>query len=126
MITANATRGDARGLPPELRRAQDAMHLPEVQDMLRKLSEYNLGIFMPHKHDGDTGRFEVLPGDVVQVELGLKVSFKPASQCADAATFVPVGWVWHDDGIQAAAICKMVCVSRPHDTEHYSEHEPVD
>ncbi len=33
--------------PHDLRQAQEAIELPEVQDMIRRLSEYNLGVFMP-------------------------------------------------------------------------------
>jgi hypothetical protein len=126
MNEATVARGDAAGLPPELQKAQEALRLPEVQDMLRKLSAYNLGVFMPHQHDEETGRFDVLPDDTVQVEMGLKVSFKPAKLCSDPARFVPVGWVWHDDGVHASAMCKMVCVTRPGDTMHYSEHQSVE
>jgi hypothetical protein len=125
MSTATVARGDSQGLPPQLRKAQDAINLPEVREMLQKLSAYNLGIFMPHRHDTDTGGFEVLPDDLVQVEAGLKVSFKPAADCANGG-FVPVGWVWHDDGVNATAMCKMVCVTRPGDSMHYSEHDSDD
>ena len=31
-------------LPEELRKAQEAIHLPEVQEMLKQLAAYNLGI----------------------------------------------------------------------------------
>jgi hypothetical protein len=62
MTIANVSQGSARGLPPALRTAQAAIHLPEVQEMLRRLSEYKLGIFMPHMHDRQTGEFQPLPG----------------------------------------------------------------
>ena len=51
MTIANVSQGSARGLPQALRTAQEAIHLPEVQEMLRRLSEYKLGIFMPHIHE---------------------------------------------------------------------------
>ena len=51
MTIANVSQGSACGLPQALRTAQEAIHLPEVQEMLRRLSEYKLGIFMPHMHD---------------------------------------------------------------------------
>lgn len=43
MTTASVSRGSVRGLPPTLRTAQDAVYVPEVQDMLRRLSGYRLG-----------------------------------------------------------------------------------
>jgi len=46
MTMANVSQGSARGLPQALRTAQEAI-LPEVQEMLRRQSEYKLGIFMP-------------------------------------------------------------------------------
>ena len=74
MTITNVSQGNASGLPQALRTAQEAIHLPEVQEMLRRLSEYRLGIFMPHMHDEETGEFQPLPDDVMQVESGLEVS----------------------------------------------------
>jgi hypothetical protein len=51
MTVASVSRASAYGLPPALKTAQAAMQLPEVQDMLRRLSAFRLGIFMPHQHD---------------------------------------------------------------------------
>jgi len=72
MSTATVSRNTAQGLPPELRSAQAAVQLPEVQEMLRRLSGHGLGIFMPHMHDERTGDFLSLPGDLTQVEAGLE------------------------------------------------------
>ena len=74
MTIANVSQGNIRGLLPVLRTAQEAIHCPEVQEMLRRLSEYELGIFMPHMHDEQTGEFQSLPDEVMQVESGLEVS----------------------------------------------------
>ena len=61
-MTQTTLTKDAEGLLPEsMRRAQEAINLPEVQDMVRALSEYGLGVFMPHMHNDDTGGFEPLP-----------------------------------------------------------------
>jgi hypothetical protein len=57
MTLANVSRASDRGLPQALRAAQAAMRfpeVPEVQETLRRLSEYNLGILMPHMHDEQT------------------------------------------------------------------------
>ena len=50
MTVANVSRASACGLPLALKTAQAAMQLPEVQEMLRRLSAFELGIFMPHQH----------------------------------------------------------------------------
>jgi hypothetical protein len=78
------------GLPPELRKAQEAMFLPEIRQILKKLAEYNLGVCMPHKHNEETGRFETLPEEVVQVERALTVTFEPVTALKDRASYVPV------------------------------------
>jgi hypothetical protein len=109
MSIANVTRGSAVGLPTALRTAQDAIHLPEVQAMLQKLSEYQLGIFMPHMHDEQTGEFQPLPVEVMQVESGLAVSFKPTADIlSHGDRFLPVGWVWRDGAPMPVTACEMV------------------
>jgi hypothetical protein len=109
MTIANVSQGSASGLPQALRTAQDAIHLPEVQDMLRRLSEYKLGIFMPHMHDEHTGEFRPLPEEVTQVESGLEVSFQPADEIASQADrFLPVGWFWRAGAPTPVAACEMV------------------
>ena len=95
-------------LPQTLRSAQQAIQFPEVQEMLRKLSEHGLGIFMPHMHDDQTGEFRELPDDVMQVESGLEVSFRPSDEIAcDSRSFLPVGWVWRSGASTPAAACEM-------------------
>ena len=61
MTTVNIAQGNDRSLPQALMTAQAAIHLPEVQEMLRRLSEYKLGIFMPHMHDESTGNSSYFP-----------------------------------------------------------------
>ena len=109
MTTVNVSQGSASGLPQPLRTAQEAIHLPEVQEMLRRLSEYNLGIFMPHMHDEHTGEFQPLRGDVTQVESGLEVSFQPTAEIvSQTGRFLPVGWLWRAGGSTPVAACEMV------------------
>ena len=50
-VSRTSTSTRKYGLPPTLKIARAAMQLPEVQDMLRRLSAFQLGIFMPHQHD---------------------------------------------------------------------------
>jgi len=80
MTVANVSLASGASLPQALRTAQEAIHLPEVQQMLRRLADYKLGIFMPHMHDGKTGEFKSLPDEVTQVESGLEVSFQPTNE----------------------------------------------
>jgi hypothetical protein len=106
------------GLPPTLSAAQAAMQLPEVQDMLRRLSAFHLGIFMPHQHDEATGEFLPLPADVLQVESGLAVSFQRLDEIANqTASFLPVGWLWRSGATTVAAACEMADAGGPEDEE---------
>jgi hypothetical protein len=124
MTIANVSQGSAFGLPQALRTAQEAIHLPEVQEMLRRLSEYKLGIFMPHMHDGQTGEFQPLPDEVIQVESGLEVSFQAAEKIANQTErFLPVGWFWRAGAPIPSAVCEMVGEERSGETERYVKHE---
>ncbi|MFZ0317562.1 MAG: hypothetical protein WAL56_00425 [Candidatus Sulfotelmatobacter sp.] len=117
------TEKQAASLPEELRTAQEAIQLPEVQEMMRKLAVYNLGVFMPHMHD-DAGRFQPSSEKFVQVEKGMRVSFAPTEEIVnDEARYLPVGWVWNENLPTPMAMCKMACVKdNPDDTMHYSQH----
>ena len=109
MTIANVSQRSASGLPHALKTAQAAIHLPDVQEMLRRLYEYKLGIFMPHMHDEQTGEFQPLADDVTQVESGLAVSFQPTADIAEQADrFLPVGWVWRAGASIPATACEMV------------------
>jgi hypothetical protein len=85
-------------------KAQTAMEEPEVLDMLKRLSAYGLGIYLPHMHT-ETEDFVPLPKGMVQLEKNLVVSFCEESE-AHGST---VGWVWDGD-LQAAQRCT-VCVT---------------
>jgi hypothetical protein len=109
MTTATASQRNALGLPPALITAQAAMQSAEVQEMLRRLSAYGLGICMPHLHDEITGEFQPLPDEIMQVEAGLAVSFHPTAEIArQAGRFLPVAWVWRDGVSMPSAVCEMV------------------
>lgn len=124
MTVASISQGSACGLPQGLRTAQAAIHLPEVQEMLRRLSEYKLGIFMPHMHDEQTGEFQLLPDEVMQVESGLDVSFKPTEEIASQTNdFLPVGWFWRDGASTPVAACEMAFEERSGDRERYVKHK---
>ena len=124
MTIANVPHEAARRLPQALRTAQEAIHLPEVQEMLRRLSEYKLGICMPHTHDEQTGELQPLPDEVVQVESGLEVSFRPAGEIASRADrFLPVGWCWRAGASAPSAACEMAWEERADDTERCVKHK---
>ncbi|MDZ4696692.1 MAG: hypothetical protein SH820_17690 [Xanthomonadales bacterium] len=124
MTIANVSQGNTRGLPPALRTAQEAIHLPEVREMLRRLSEYRLGIFMPHMHDEQTGEFQPLPDEVMQVESGLEVSFQPTQEIANQTDhFLPVGWFWRAGASTPLAVCEMIDEEGPGDAERYVKHK---
>ena len=107
-----------------MKTAQEAIHLPEVQEMLRRLSEYKLGIFMPHMHDEQTGDFQPLPDEVIQMESGLEVSFQPTHEITNQTDrFLPVGWYWRAGASTPSAVCEMVREERPGDTVRYGKHK---
>ncbi len=118
MTIATVSRGNAFGLPPALRAAQEAIHLPEVQEMLRRLSAHGLGIFMPHMHDEEDGDFQPLPHHVMQIESGLEVSFQfSAGIASQTERFLPVGWFWRAGGPTPLAACEMAQNDLPSDGE---------
>ena len=88
---------------PLIENAHRAIQVPEVQEMVKRLSDYGLGVFMPHLHP-DEGGFKPLPRDMVQLERDLTVSFVNDNnpKLADA---VPVGWVWDAEKVRVSASC---------------------
>ena len=124
MTIANSSQESSGGLPQALRTAQQAIHLPEVQEMLRRLSEYKLGIFMPHMHDEHTGEFQPLPDDLTQVESGLEVSFQPSEEIASQPDrFLSVGWLWRAGASISVAACEMVWEEGQSDSERPVKHK---
>ena len=124
MTIANITKRNANVLPPILAAAQAAVHLPEVQEMLRKLSDHGLGIFMPHMHNEQTGEFQALPDEVVQVESGLEVSFQATTQNFNHVDrFLPVGWFWRNGASTISAACEMEEEETPGDDERSVKHK---
>lgn len=123
MMIANVSQGSAVGLPPDLTIAQQAIGLPEVQEILRRLAEFKLGIFMPHSHDEHTGDFQALPDEVIQVESGLAVSFQASEEIASQPDrFLPVGWCWRAGAATVSAACEMV----QDETAAYPKHKMLE
>ena len=126
MMIKNVSQGNAYGLPNSLITAQAAMNLPEVQEMLQRLSKYQLGIFMPHIHDEKTGQFQPLDDDVMQVESGLQVCFKPTEViAAQSDPFLPVAWLWRGGVKSTSAACEMVRDLNPDEKEWYGKHKMI-
>ena len=127
MTTANLSQASTLGMPPALIRAHAAIHLPEVQAMLQRLSEFDLGIFMPHRHDERTGDFQQLPEDVMQVEAGCQVSFQNAQKIeSQADRFLPVVWRWRVGAAVPASVCEMVVPEEQDDPERPVKHKMPD
>ena len=124
MTVANVSLASGASLPQALRTAQEAIHLPEVQQMLRRLADYKLGIFMPHMHDEKTGEFKSLPDELTQVEAGLEVSFQATKDIVNQTDrFLPVGWFWRAGASTPSAVCEMVREEKPGDTQRYVKHK---
>ena len=124
MTLASVSTTSVYGLPPALKAAQAAMQLPEVQDMLRRLSAFRLGIFMPHQHDEGTGEFQPLPDEVVQVESARAVSFERLESIAQRTdSFLPVGWRWCAGVSTVASVCEMADQEGPEDEEQPVKHK---
>lgn len=101
---------------PEIKNAIDSINLPEVQEVMKVLARYNLGVCIPHMHSTDTD-FAALPGDTVQIEENCRVRWVKRSQLENMKGSVPVAWRWLEDGSQSAAECIQIC-SPSDDSEH--------
>lgn len=124
MTIASVSQGTARGLPQTLKIAQEAMQLPDVQEMLRRLSEHHLGIFMPHMHDEASGEFQPLPEGILQVESGLDVSFRAALEIVNQTNrFLPVAWTWQAGAPALSAVCEMVWDEGPGGRGRNADHK---
>lgn len=89
-------------VPTPIKRAKDAIDLPEVQEVLRILDEYGLGIILPHMHD-ENGYMVPLPKGVISFEDRLQITF----HSEDAPEVYPgkaVGWRWDPDSGRASVV----------------------
>jgi hypothetical protein len=95
---------------PMVEKAEKAVQTQEVQEILQRLSELGLGVFMPHIHNREG--FSPLPDNIVQLEADLKVTFvnREDPKVQEAA---PVGWVWDQTSGRVAAAC--YCTGAEHD-----------
>ena len=92
--------------------------------MLNRLADFDLGIFMPHRHDERTGDFQPLRDDVMQVEAGCQVSFQNAQEIVNqAGRFLPVAWRWRAGAAVPASVCEMVVPEEQDDPERPVKHK---
>ena len=92
-------------LPESLQIAQKAIETEEVQEIIKQLAKYNLGVCMPHMHTENNG-FVELPKDMIQVEQQLVTSFVHSSE-VDRETMIPVVWRYIDGVVVSASSCRM-------------------
>jgi hypothetical protein len=104
LVEANSSQIGSSRISSGFLLAQAAIDLPEVQDILRKLSAYNLGVCIPHIHS-DSLDFDDLPPGMVQIEQNLKVSFATEDSTVGTGA-VPVAWRWDADGPTPIAVCQ--------------------
>ena len=95
----------ANEIHPDIMKAIRAVELPDVQEMMRRLAKYGLGIAVPHMH-GDDGQFLPLPVNRVALEDDLQVSFRNAED-AELQDFIPV--MWRSEPGEVAARCVQRC-----------------
>lgn len=100
-----------RTLPTSLLAAQAAVETQEVQEIIKRLADFNLAVFMPHMHvDNGSGEADVIvemPSHIVQVEENLVNKFVPRVGL-DTSGLLPVAWRYADGVI----VCSNRC---PHD-----------
>ena len=87
-------------------KAGRAVRLPEVEEMMKKLAEFGLGVCVPHMHDPLTNELIPLPSNMVQAEANLKVSFVERDEIDDRQ--VAVAWFWDQElkTVQNCAVCQ--------------------
>lgn len=93
-------------LHSEVCQPADLLSQPEVQDLVKKLSEYGLAVAVPHMH-GENGKLVPLPPDRVAFEDGLRVSF-PRRDDSILKEAEPVMWGWNrtEQKVMALAHCR--------------------
>ena len=87
---------------PDILNAISSVDLPEVQEMMERLSQFGLGIMVPHCHT-DVLDFAPLPNGMVQIENNLQISFKNRNDIGKHV--IPVGWRWNGESSEAIMRC---------------------
>jgi len=106
-VTALCVGGDCPdgmgSLHLEIKSAIESINEPEVQDILKQLAKYGLGIMVPHIHVDEGSGFAPLPRGMIQVESDLQVSFRNSDELNDHG--IPVGWRWGKVGAEVVMGC---------------------
>jgi hypothetical protein len=103
-VNSKIDEGTLNNLPESLQVAQKAIDTEEVQEIIKQLAKYNLGVCMPHMHTHNNG-FVELPKDMIQVERQLVTSFVHSSE-VDDKTMIPVVWRYIDGVVVSASSCR--------------------
>jgi hypothetical protein len=90
---------------PDLQASVRAVNTGEVQEILRQLGKYGLGVALPHMHT-DEGMVP-LPEDMMSSEDNLKVTFRKRNQKINSKA-LPVMWRRGED-ISCVANCSAEC-----------------
>ena len=90
---------------PELQDSVRAMNTPEVQEILRQLGKFGLGVALPHMHT-DEGMVP-LPEDMISSEDNLQVTFRKRNDVAKSDA-LPVMWRRGSE-ISSVAYCGQEC-----------------
>ena len=75
-------------------------------------------------HGETSGEFQPLPDQLMQVESGLEVSFRPSEEIANQTDrFLPVAWFWRAGVATPVAACEMVQEQTPGAKGRYVKHK---
>ena len=89
-------------LPDFISSAQEAIQTIEIQEIIKKISSFGLGVFIPHMHPEERG-FAELPAGMVSLEKNLNVTFVNQEEITGES--IAVGWRW-DEELQTVSACK--------------------
>ena len=90
---------------PDLQESVRAVNTAEVQELMRQLGRYGLGVALPHMHNEEG--MVPLPEDMVASEDNLKVTFRKRDE-PPKFDGVPVMWR-RGEHIQSVAQCSQEC-----------------
>ena len=90
---------------PDLQHSVRAVNTPEVQEMLRQLGKFGLGVALPHMHT-DEGMVP-LPEGMIASEDNLKVTFRKRDEMTNSKA-LPVMWQRGEE-ISSVAYCNAEC-----------------
>lgn len=93
-----------------LQNSLNSLNKDNVQGIIRELSNYGLGVCIPHMHT-DSGEMIPLPSGIVQKESSLQISFTDKSKIDGFD--IPVAWRWNN-GVEAVAYCALEYPGGPH------------